>query len=128
MFIKENVNPKKRKTGDCSTRALTKALKLPYTQVLQEQCNAACELFYGITDSETIDKVLIDHGFIKAIIGKMQKGQKRPTVKDIAKKTEFGEFSVAVCRVSNHFTVCENGNVYDIWDCSDKSVYAYWYK
>lgn len=128
MYIKENVNPKGRKTGDCSTRAITKALKIPYNKALYEQCESSVKLSYGLTDTETMDDILTKYGFTKANIGRISKGQKRPKVTDIANETKSGKFSIAVCSLAGHFTVCENGNVYDIWDCSDKTVYTYWYK
>lgn len=45
-----NVNPKGRKTVDCSTRALVGALGITYEQALKLQCEEAIKSCYGITD------------------------------------------------------------------------------
>lgn len=126
MYINENVNPKKKKVGDCSTRALTKAIGIPYEQALKEQYEAAASSLYGITDVEVMDIVLKNHGFEKVKV-KIKKGDKRPTPKSISEMT-CGIYKAAVCHVSCHFVACTNGNVYDIWDSSDKCCYGYWVK
>ena len=62
-FVKVNVNPKNRKTGDCSTRALANILNISYEQALKEQCEAAIKKCYGITDKETIDYIMKKYGY-----------------------------------------------------------------
>lgn len=127
-FIRENINPKKRLCGDCSTRALSKALNCSYEDALKEQFEAALRTSYGITDSELIDDILIRHGFTKVSI-KPSKGETRPTPTDVAAMTAKNkEHSTAICRVSHHLVACTNGNVYDTWDSSDKGCYTYWIK
>lgn len=126
MYIKENINPKKRKVGDCSTRALAKVLDILYNDALKEQYEAACETSYGITDSDLMDVILVKYGFTKISMGRLKKGEKRPTVADVAKLTSTGKR--AVCNVASHYVACRDGNSYDIWDSSTKSCYNYWIK
>ena len=127
-YIEENVNPKKKKVGDCSTRAIVKATGISYPEALQAQCDVAIKTCYGITDSEVVEKVLSTYGFEKILV-KVPKGSTRPIVAELAKKTsKKSKYEAIVCRVSNHFVACRDGNYYDIWDCGNKSVYGYYAK
>ena len=60
-----NVNPKNRKTGDCSTRAIVGTLGIPYDEVLSLQCNEAIRTKYGITNKEVVEGILKKFGYIK---------------------------------------------------------------
>lgn len=40
-YLENNVNPKGRKTGDCSTRALVGTLGITYKEALELQCEAS---------------------------------------------------------------------------------------
>lgn len=127
-FKEVNVNPKGRKTGDCSTRALAKVLGISYEQALREQCEAAVKYCYGITCKETITKVLENHGWIK---------MKQPRKWDNTKYF-VGEIDNILSQrdlnngvfisMANHFTCVKGNELQDIWDCRFKSISNYWIK
>lgn len=48
-FKKLNVNPKNRKTGDCSTRAIAYALGITWEEALDLQVAEAKKCFYDVT-------------------------------------------------------------------------------
>lgn len=130
MFVKENVNPQKRKTSDCVTRSITKACSVQWTEALQMQCDAAKKSGYAMDSTEVIDDILQSQGFCQVKLGKVAAGQKRPKVSDIAEMTKKngGSVKTAVCYCAGHIVTCTAGNIYDIWDCSEKAVYRYWIK
>ena len=71
-----NVNPKGRKTGDCSTRALVGVLGITYEEALKLQCEEAIKSCYGITDKQVIERVLKKFGFVKMKQPRKEDGKK----------------------------------------------------
>lgn len=122
MFIKENLNPKGRKTGDCSTRAIAKAAGIDYMEALdlQYQVHRTKGYAYGTTKNTYL--VLQHLGFIPCVV-RVPKGSTRPTVADIMKEHQGARL---VMSVSGHLTCAVNNILYDLWDCSYKAVYKYW--
>ena len=123
QFIQYNCNPKGRKTGDCSTRALATILNISYEKALQEQCDTAIKYCYGLTSKETIEKIMAKYGWTK---------MKQPR-KDNGKKYLVGEINKltsenALILMANHFSVMCGGAILDIWDCRDKTIGNYWVK
>lgn len=127
-FEKFNVNPKGRKTGDCSTRALVGCLGLTYEQALDRQCYWAKKKCYGITDKQTMEAVLKENGYIKMAQPRRADGTKY-TVGELdeivsLEKREHGVFVT----VANHHTCIIFDAVQDIWDCRGKTVCNYYVK
>lgn len=127
-FKEVNVNPKNRKTGDCSTRALANVLNISYEQALKEQCEAAIKYCYGITCKETITKVLENHGWVK-----MKQPRKwdntKYTVGEIDELLSYITLNQGVLiSVANHYTCIKDGVVQDIWDCRDCCIGNYFVK
>lgn len=123
-----NVNPKHRKTGDCSTRALVGTLGISYEEALKYQYEEAVKSCYGITGKQVMEGVLKRFGYVK---------MKQPR-KDNGKKYTVGEmdkilspmemYEGVLVTVANHHTCIIKGNVLDIWDCRDMSVGNYYVK
>lgn len=51
-FMEVNVNPKKRKTGDCSTRALVGTLGINYDEALKLQFEESLKCYYDPTQNK----------------------------------------------------------------------------
>lgn len=125
-YREHNVNPKGRKTGDCSTRALVGTLGISYEYALQLQCEAAIKTKYGITDKQVMEYVLKKFGYVK---------MKQPRKLDNTKYT-VGEMDKlltdkqmqegVLITVANHHTCITKGCVQDIWDCRNYSVGNYY--
>lgn len=49
-------------------------------------------------------------------------GYKQPRARDLAGKGKV------IVRMAKHFSYVDDGVVHDIWDCTEKMVYGYWYK
>ena len=127
-YTEFNNNPKRRKTGDCSTRALANILNISYEQALKEQCEVAIKYCYGITDKQTIDYVMKKYGWEK---------QKQPRKLNNTKYkvNEMDEVLTtdemkngALVLIANHWTIVRDYMIEDIWNCGSKSVGNYWIK
>lgn len=123
-----NVNPKGRKTGDCSTRALVGVLGVTYEKALKMQCQEAIKSCYGITDKQVIERVLKKFGFIKMKQPRKEDGKKYTVgeLDEILTKKQIEEG--VLITVARHHTCIKNGCVQDIWDCRGKTVGNYYIK
>lgn len=127
-FANINLNPKHRKTGDCSTRALCGTLNIPYKEALKLQFEESLKCFYDPTSKQVIERVLKRFGWVK---------MKQPRKEDNT-KYKVGEMDEiltpeqmkqgVLVTVANHHTCINNGCVCDIWDCRNKSVGNYYVK
>lgn len=123
-----NVNPKHRKTGDCSTRALVGVLGITYEEALQLQTKWALKTYYDPTSKQVIEKVLNEFGYIK-----MKQPRKLNNKKYMVKEmdqiltTKQREEGVLVT-VANHHTCIVNGVIQDTWNCGSKTVGNYYIK
>lgn len=127
MFIKENVNPKNKKTTDCVVRAITKSSGLSYNTVLDKLVENMKKTGFSYNEPKGFEPVLESLGFVRVSCSKIKKGDHRPTVEVISRLTK-GNGKKIVCNCAGHLTSIEKGNVYDLWDCSDKCVYTYYVK
>lgn len=123
-----NVNPKGRKTGDCSTRALVGVLGVTYEQALKMQCEEAIKSCYGITDKQVMERVLKRYGYIKMKQPRKEDGKKYTVgeLDEILTKKQIEEGVLVT--VARHHTCIKNGCVQDIWDCRVKTVVNYYVK
>lgn len=127
-FIKVNKNPKGRRTGDCSTRALANILHITYNMALDEQCNMAKKYCYGITDKQTIDKIMQRYGWVKQKQPrKLDNTKYQVKEMDLVLSTDEMEDGALVL-IAHHWTVVRDYYIQDIWDCGRKTVGNYWIK
>lgn len=123
-YLEKNVNPKNRRTGDCSTRALVSVLGISYDECLKMQTEESLKCYYDPTSKQVMERVLAKFGYVK---------MKQPRKPDNTKYT-VGELDkllgnkTALVTVANHHTAVVNGSVVDIWDCRRKSVGNYYIK
>lgn len=121
----KNVNPKKKKTGDCVIRAIAWASGIPYNEVYRELFEISLKTGYMINDKKTYERLLEKYGFVK---------RQQPRKFDNSKYT-IGEIDklisskdVAVVSCANHLTCVLDNEVVDIWDCRHKSIGNYYLK
>ena len=123
-----NVNPKGRKTGDCSTRALVGVLGITYEQALKMQCQEAIKSCYGITDKQVMERVLKRYGYVKMKQPRKEDGKKY-TVGELDEILTDKQIKEGVLvTIARHHTCIKNGCVQDIWDCRSKTVGNYYVK
>lgn len=128
VFLKVNYNPKGRKTGDCSTRAIANLLHISWEEALKLQYDMSIETKYDLTSREVMEKVLAKFGYAKF---------KQPRKADNTKYRirEFDKVlsdkkmkNGVIVNVANHYTVVRNGCLEDTWDCGGKSGGNYYAK
>lgn len=121
-----NVNPKGRKTGDCSTRALVGTLGISYDEALKLQMKWSLKTYYDPTSKQVMEKVLQEFGYVKMKQPRKADGKKY-TVGEMDKLLTDKQMQEGVLiTVANHHTCITGGMIQDIWNCSYKSVGNYY--
>lgn len=127
-YANMNVNPKNRKTADCSTRAIVATLGISYENALNLQCKAAIKTCYGITTKEVIEAVLKEFGWEKMKQPKRPNGKKY-LVRELDEILTPEQMKNGVLvTMANHCTCVKDGELQDTWNCGCKSVGNYFVK
>lgn len=120
-FYYINLNPLKKRTGDCVVRALAFFLGIPWK-----------EAFFDLI-MFCADKGLVNFNYISTYTAFMKdKGyvRQKPPYKGIS----IGEFCekiadegyVYIIQTKRHMTIICDMDVFDTWDCRDREVIYYW--
>ena len=127
-YFECNVNPKNRRTGDCSTRALVGTLRVDYDTMLRKQTESALQIYYDPTSKQVMEHVLAQYGYVKMKQPRKPDGTKY-TVGEMDKILTPQQMHEGVLvTVANHHTCITRGHVVDIWDCRYKCVGNYYVK
>lgn len=127
-YKEKNVNPKNRKTGDCSTRALVGVLGISYDEALKLQTKWSLKTYYDPTSKQVMERVLQEFGYVKMKQPRKEDGTKYSVYEmdEVLTKKQMSEGVLVT--VANHHTCIVDGVVQDIWDCSYKRVGNYYVK
>jgi hypothetical protein len=126
MFKQYDAGKGKRKwdVGDCTVRALSTALGVPYSE--------AWELLYKTQGEHRACSFRVPEflkrdperfGVRRYIPFPARPGQPRMTGRDFCKRFPKGDFIV---RMAHHVAAVENGVLYDLFDSTRKCVYGAW--
>lgn len=125
-FHYHNQNPRGRLTTDCVIRAISAAAAISYNQVVMDLAALQCDTGYDDGDVKLYDLYLRTLGFVK---------HKQPRKADNTKYTgaEFCERARTYERyIANigggHVVAIIGGKVWDVWDCTHKTIGNYWTK
>ena len=127
-YCNKNVNPKNRKTGDCSTRALCTVLGISWEDALTLQYQYSLKTKYDMTSKQVIERIMADRGYVK-----MKQPRKEDNTKylvgEIDKLTYYIERKQGVLiLLANHWTAIIGDDLVDICDCRWKTIGNYWIK
>lgn len=125
-YIEKNVNPKGRKTGDCSTRALVGTLGISYDDALKLQTEISLKTYYDPTSKQVMEKVLARYGYVKMPQPRRWDNTKYTVAEMDEVLTKKQMEDGVLVTIANHHTCIKNGHIQDIWDCSDKTVGNYY--
>lgn len=118
-----NPNPTGKNVGDCTVRAISKALG----QIWEESYIGLCVYGYMLGDMPSADAVwgayLKSRGFVRRIIPNTCADCY--TAADFAKEHPEGIFILAL---SGHVICIKDGTIYDSWDSTGEVPLYYWYK
>ena len=131
-----NANPHNRVTGDCVTRALCTALQIPYNECVMEQAELQCRTGYDNADPKGFDKYLQEKGWVKMKQPRKEDGKKY-TGKEFCRElyaydSKIGEgvdfeMDRIVANIGgNHTVAIISGQIYDIWNCENKTIGNFW--
>jgi hypothetical protein len=127
VYYQPNDKDLKDKFGDCTIRALTKALNLSWVDAFLKMVPYCVKYQTSNIFSLPLDlekEVMLDLGFTYTGISN-KKGTKRPTVREFAKNHPTGTY---ILNVAGHEVTCVDGKYYDTWDCGYCSLYGYFTK
>lgn len=124
-YYQPNDKDLKDEFGDCTIRALSKALGVTWLEAYDLTVPLCREYqVSGLFDCPSyIERNIISRlGFTYTGVSN-KKGTKRPTVDSFAKEHPAGTY---ILNVANHEVACVDGKYYDTWDCGEKSLYGYY--
>lgn len=123
MFEYYNPNPRGRAVGDCTVRAISKALD----QTWEQTYTGICFQGFLLGDMPSANAVwgayLRFKGFHREIIP--DDCPECYTVADFAAEHPHGKYILAL---SGHVVCVEDGVVFDTWDSTGKMPLYYWFK
>ena len=127
-FKNVNVNPKGRKTGDCSTRAIVGLLGITYDDALNLQLEEVKKCYYDFTSRQVMERVLSKFGFVKMSQPRRIDGTKYAVRDmDLVLSKQNLQFGVIV-NVAHHYVVIKDDYYQDTWNSGLKCVGNYYVK
>lgn len=127
VYYQPNDKDIKDEYGDCTIRALTKALNCTWLDAflktipicIREQVSSV----FG-APPKIERELMTELGFDYTGISN-KAGTKRPTVEKFAKDHPEGTY---IANVAHHVVAVVDGKYYDTWNCGYKSLYGYYTK
>ena len=111
--------------GDCTIRALSKALGVTWLEAF-DMMIPLCR-FYQVSNvfnaPSYIERQMIEKLGFKYHGISNKRGSRRPTVDSFTKEHPEGTY---ILNVANHEVAVVDGRYYDTWDCGYKSLYGYY--
>lgn len=120
-FIQYNVNPIKRRAGDCAIRAIAAALGKTWEEVYIGIVLKGFELCEMPSANSVWGAYLKDHGYVRYVIPGDRVADY--TVADFAEDNPEGTYILAL---DGHVVCVKDGNYYDSWDSGDEVPHFYW--
>lgn len=122
MWVKYNPNPAGRHVGDCSVRAISKALNTDW----ETAYNLIADAGFNMGDMPSSDSVwgavLRQNGFYRKAVS--NSCPDCYTAEDFAADHPYGTY---VLGFGGHVATIKDGNLYDSWDSSREIPQFYWY-
>lgn len=122
-YIYYNPNPSERRVEDCSIRAVSKALNIPWEKSFALLAKNAFAMNDMMHADSVWGSVLRSHGFYRKSIP--NSCPDCYTAEDFARDHPTGTY---VLGFGGHVCTVDSGNVFDSWDSSGLSPQFYWYK
>lgn len=123
MYIEWNNNPVGRRVGDCSVRAIAKALDIDWEKAYAMIASNGFAMGDMPSSNSVWGAVLRQNGFKKQAIP--NSCPDCYTFADFARDNPRGTF---VLGTGSHVATVVDGNLYDSWNSSDEIPVFVWYK
>lgn len=122
MFVFYNNNPTGRKVGDCSIRAVSKALNIDWETAYLKVCIAGYQMGDMPSSDSVWGAVLRQNGFYRKTIP--NSCPDCYTANDFCADNPKG---IYVLGFGGHVATVIDGNLYDSWDSSKEIPIYVWY-
>lgn len=127
VYYQPNKKDLKDDYGDCTVRALAKALDVTWLEafdIMVPLCRMA-QVSDIFSAPVAVKAPLMESLGFRYVGISNKKGTKRPTVDSFAKNHKTGTY---ILNIANHEVAVVNGKYYDTWDCGDCALYGYFEK
>lgn len=121
MWKKYNPNPTAARVGDCTVRALCKALGQEWEETYMQLCLQGLSLCDMPSANSVWGAYLKSKGFRRGVVP--EACPSCYTVKDFAAEHPHGTYVLAL---NGHVVALVNGNYYDTWDSGEEIPAYYW--
>lgn len=123
MWQQYNPNPSGRNVGDCSIRAVAKALDVTWEQAYAMIAAAGYQMNDMPSSNSVWGAVLRQHGFYRHSIP--NQCPDCYTAEEFARDHPEGTFVIGF---GSHVATLVDGVIYDSWDSSQEIPQYYWFK
>ena len=123
MYVEFNPNPVRALVGDCTVRAISKALNKSWQDIYIELAIQGLNMNDMPSSNRVWGEYLYKNGFRRFIIP--DSCPDCYTIKDFCKEHNRGKFILAT---GTHVVCAVDGNYYDSWDSGDEVPIYYWRK
>lgn len=122
MYIGYNTNPSGKRVGDCSVRAIGKALGLIWEDAYIALVTEGFKLHDMPSANSVWGRILSRNGFTQHLMPTC------PNCRSVEEFTKDHPQGTYVLSTDNHVVTVIDGDYYDSWDSGDEIVNYYWYK
>lgn len=123
LLRKYNPNPTGRNVGDCTVRAISKALGYPWERTYIELALQGFMMGDMPSSNAVWGAYLRSKGFVRQIIP--DTCPECYTAADFAEEHPEGTYILAL---SGHVVCAQDGDLFDSWDSSGQIPLYFWYK
>lgn len=118
MYKPYNANPIAQRVGDCTIRAMSKALNQSWEETYLGVCIEGLLLHDMPSANHVWGDYLESKGFERFVVP-----VRNYTVRDFCRDHRKGTYILAI---SGHVVACIDGDYYDTWNSGDEIVVYYW--
>jgi len=123
MYVNYNANPDGNRVGDCTIRAISKALNQSWETTFAGVAVEGMRLFNMPSANEVWGAYLKSKGFVRNIVP--NECPDCYSVADFCRDNPEGTYILAL---SGHVVTAINGNYFDTFDSGDEAVIYYWHR